>query len=76
MRGRAARPGPNGTETGRKYDGRVQVIERQTQNGRSVSTERNGNVTVFMPPTVYDSDTKANSAEGFAQKVLHFLSSC
>ena len=32
-------------ETGRKYASRVQVIQRQKQNGHSVSTERNGTET-------------------------------
>ncbi len=44
----------NGTETERKCTGGVQVIERQTADlaFRFDGTERNGNVTVFMPPTV------------------------
>ena len=53
-RSRAARPKRNGTETERKCNGGVQVIERQTAElaFRFDGTERNGNVTVFMPPTV------------------------
>ncbi len=38
----------------RKCNGGVQVIERQTAElaFRFDGTERNGNITVFMPPTV------------------------
>ena len=41
-------------ETERKFTGGVQVIERQTAElaFRFDGTEQNGNVTVFMPPTV------------------------
>ena len=55
MQSRAAGPKRNGTETERKCTGGVQVIERQTAElaFRFNGTERNGNVTVFMPPTVH-----------------------
>ena len=49
----------NGIETERKYTGGVEVIKRQTAelafcfNG----TEQNGNITVFMPPTVIQTST-------------------
>ena len=53
-RSRAARPKRSGTETERKCTGGVQVIERQMAELAFCfdGTERNGNVTVFMPPTV------------------------
>ena len=53
-RSQAAGPKWNGTETERKYTGGVQVIERQTAElaFRFDGTERNGNVTVFVPLTV------------------------
>ena len=55
-RSRAARPerNGNGTEMQRWCADGVQVIERQTAElaFRFDGTERNGNVTVFMPPTV------------------------
>ena len=66
-RSRAARPKRNGTETERKCNGGVQVIERQMAElaFRFNGMERNGNVTVFMPPTVtvkamLDKDGRAN----------------
>ena len=54
-RSRVARPKRNGTETEWKCNGGVQVIERQTVELAFCfdGTERNGNVTVFMPPTVH-----------------------
>ena len=53
-RSRAAGPERNGMETERKCTGGVQVIERQTAEltFRFDRTERNGNVTIFMLPTV------------------------
>ena len=44
----------NGMETERKYTGGMQVIEQQTAElaFRFERTERNGNINVFMPPTV------------------------
>ena len=53
-RSRAARPERNRTETDRKCTGGVQVIERQTAELAFCfdGMERNGNVTIFIPPTV------------------------
>ena len=52
---RAAGPEWNGMETEWKCTGGVQVIEWQTAElaFRFDGTEQNGNVTVFMPPTVH-----------------------
>ena len=53
-RSRVAGPKRNGTETEWKCTGGVQVIERQTAElaFHFDRTERNRNITVFMPPTV------------------------
>ena len=52
-------------ETERKCNGGVQVIERQTAElaFRFDGTERNGNVTVFMPPTVVTDPCKMKKQE-------------
>ena len=62
-RSRAARPKRNGTETERKCNGGVQVIERQMAElaFRFDGTERNGNITVFMPPTVHENSVGLSS---------------
>ena len=51
---RVAGPKRNGTKTEQKYTGGVQVIKRQMAElmFRFDGTEQNGNVNVFMPPTV------------------------
>ena len=50
----------NGTETEWKYISGVEVIEQQTADFafRFDEMEQNGNVTVFMPPTVCNSILK------------------
>ena len=69
---RAARPKRNGTETERKCNGGVQVIERQTAElaFRFDGTERNGNVTVFMPPTVCLTTVIRQSERSYTSSLL------